>query len=216
MKLKFKFLIIFGLLIVIVAAINFWPDKKAPEIDVSKVSDSIIIDYQSEFNYLQTVNDCGPFNVAAVVRSLTKKEVSSAEFSKNIGWRMPNDYTLPWGLEKQLKDNDIKIEIPNLKALSDEDRIVFLRERLSQGKPVIILGERDTIEHFITIFGFNSKKDEFYVYDSLFEKGKEGFTIVDNASLPGNRNYTSEALLNFWRGGGMHGKFIWYAIVAGK
>jgi len=216
MKLKLKIIIFVGLLIVIVAGINFWPGKKAPEIDESKISDSSIIDYQSEFNYLQTVNDCGPYNVAAVVRSLTKEEVSSVEFAKNIGWRMPNAYTLPLGLEKQLKDNDIKIEIPNLKTLSDGDRIVFLRERLSQGMPVIILGERDKIEHYITIFGFNSKKDEFYVYDSLLGKGKEGFTVDENDSLPGNRNFTSEELIYFWRGGGMHGKFIWYAIVASK
>lgn len=214
MKIKSKNLIILGVLIILVAGIYFWTNNKAPVIDNSKISVSSIIDYPQEFNYRQTVNDCGPFNVAAVVRALTKEKISSAEFAKNIEWRLPNKYTLPWGMEKQLKENGITVEIPNIKALSDEEKILFLRERLSQGKPVIVLGERDNYEHYITIFGFNGTENEFYAYDSLFEKGEESFTIDDNDSLPGNRNFTSEELLNFWRGGGMYSLYNWYTIVA--
>lgn len=214
MKLKSKNLIILGLLIVLVGGIYLWITNKVPEIDESKISVSSTIDYPSEFNYRQTVNDCGPFNVAAVVRALTNQEISSAEFAKNIEWRLPNKYTLPWGMEKQLKENGISVEIPNVKALSDEEKITFLKERLSQGNPIIILGERDNYEHYITIFGFNSAENEFYIYDSLAEKGEEGFTKDNNDSLPGNRNFTSEELINFWRGGGMYGLYNWYAIVA--
>jgi len=214
MKLKSKNLIILGLLVILLAGIYLWISNKTPEIDESKISVSSTIDYLSEFNYRQTVNDCGPFNVAAVVRALSKQEVSSAEFAKNIEWRLPNKYTLPWGMEKQLKENGISIEIPNIKALSDEKKVAFLHERLSQGNPIIILGERDNYEHYITIFGFNSSENEFYAYDSLFDKGEEGLTIDDNDSLPGNRNFTSEELLNFWRGGGMYGLYNWYAVVA--
>jgi hypothetical protein len=216
MKLKSKNLITFGLLIVLVSGIYLWYGNKAPEIDKSKISFSSTIDYPSEFNYRQTVNDCGPFNVAAVVRALTNQEVSSVEFAKNIEWRLPNKYTIPWGMEKQLKENGVFVKIPNVKALSDEEKITFLQERLSQGKSIIILGERDGYEHYITIFGFNSAENEFYAYDSLVEKGEEGFTKDNNDSLPGNRNFTSEELLNFWRGGGMYGLYNWYAIVASK
>ncbi len=214
MKLKSKNLIILGVLIILVAGIYFWMNNKAPAIDESKISVSSVIEYTPEFNYRQTINDCGPFNVAAVARALTKEKINSAEFAKNIEWRLPNKYTLPWGMEKQLKENGIVVEIPNIKALSDKEKILFLRERLSQGKPVIVLGERDNYEHYITIFGFNSAENEFYAYDSLFEKAEEGYTADDNGSLPGNRNFTSEELLNFWRGGGMYGLYNWYAIVA--
>jgi hypothetical protein len=73
----------------------------------------------------------------------------------------------------------------------------------------------DDIQHYLSIFGFNRKKDEFYVYDSLTEEGDLGFTIDENGSLSGNRTLSAEELLEFWRRGGTYGKFIWYAIVAG-
>lgn len=216
MKVKSKNLICIGILIVLVSGWYFWIRNKTPNIDNSKISASSIIEYSREFNYRQTVNDCGPFTVAAVVRTLSKKEISSAEFAKNTKWRLPNKYTLPWGMEKQLRENGITVEIPNIKALSDKEKISFLQERLSQNKPVIILGERDGYEHYITLFGFDSTKDELYVYDSFFEKGEEGFTIDANDDLPGNRTFTSEEVLHFWRGGGIYGLYNWYAIVASK
>ncbi len=86
-------------------------------------------------------------------------------------------------MENQLKENGISVEIPeNIKRLSDNERVSFLHERLSAGKPIIILGERDGYEHYITLLGFDSKKDVFYVYDSFFPKGKTGLT-VDNERL---------------------------------
>ena len=193
-----------------------WIGNTPTRFDENKITVSSAIEYSQKFNYRQTVNDCGPFNVAAAVRALKKEEVSSAEFAKNIEWRLPNRYTLPWGMEKQLKENGIAVEIPNIKVLSDEEKILLLQERLSQRKPAIVLGERDNYEHYITIFGFDSTKGEFNVYDSLFEKGNNGFTIDKNGSLPGNRNFTSAELLNFWRGGGMYGLYNWYAIIASR
>jgi hypothetical protein len=216
MKLKSKKFIIPGITFLLIVRTYLWINSKAPVIDKSKISVFTFIEYPSKYNFRQTINDCGPFSVAAVVRALTKEEVSSSEFAKNIEWRLSNKYTLPWGMEKQLKENGISVEIPNIKVLFDEEKITYLQERLSQGNPIIILGERNNYEHYITILGFNSTKDEFYVYDSNFDKGEKGFTIDDNDSLPGNRNFTSEELLNFWRSGGMYGLYNWYAIVASK
>lgn len=208
---------VLGILLVIVLVVLFLlrPRTDVPVMNKSLILDSYITDYPSEFHFLQTGNDCGPFNVAALTRTLGDKEVSSAEFAETIGWRMPNDYTMPWGLEEQLKDHGIPVELPNLTVFTDEERIDFLHERMSQGKLVIILGVKGDIQHYLSLFGFNRKKDEFYIYDSLIEEGAPGFTIDENGSLSGNRTLSSEELLEFWRRGGMYGKFIWYAIVAG-
>ena len=191
------------------------PRTDVPEINYSIIQNKYTSNYPAEFHFLQPDNDCGPYNVAAIVRILNKKQVSSAEFAETIGWRMPNGYTMPWGLEEQLKDHNILIEIPNLLVITDKERINFLHERMSQGKLVIILGEKDEIQHYLSVFGFNRNKDEFYVYDSLIEEGDPGLTIDENGSLPGNRTFSSDELLEFWGKGGMYGKFIWYAIVAG-
>jgi hypothetical protein len=217
LKTKRSKLILFIIFLAILS-LCFWFLKNggAPTIDKNKILYSSIIDYSGEFNYRQTVNDCGPFSTAAVVRALTGKTIDSAEFTKNIGWRLPNKYTLPWGLEKQLKDNGISIETPNLKNLSEEDKILFLEEQLSQKNPVIILGQIKKYQHYITLFGFNDREKTFYVYDSFFDKGEDGLTKDANGDLPGNRNLSFEELLNFWRGGGMYGLYNWYAIVSEK
>jgi len=53
------------------------------------------------------------------------------------------------------------------------------------------------------------------VYDSLLEEETVGMTIDENGDQTGNRTLNSNELLKFWSQGGMYGKFIWYAIVAG-
>ncbi len=213
-KMKVNKSILLVIIILLGIGIYFMMKNKAYRIDENKISASSIIEYPSKFNYRQTLNDCGPFNVAAVVRSLTKTDVDSQEFARTMKWRLPNKYTLPWGMEKQLKENSIDIETPNVQQFSDEDKILFLKEQLSLGNPIIILGGRDNYQHYLTIFGFESSQDEFYTYDSLFDKGENALTKDANSTLPGNRNFTSTELLDFWRKGGMYGFYNWYAIVA--
>jgi hypothetical protein len=202
--------------IILLFGLYFFVNNKDSVVELRSVKQSAFIDYPSEYNFRQTRNDCGPYNTAAVVRAFLKTNVSSTEFSKNISWRLPNNYTLPWGLEKQLRENIISIEIPNVKKMSDKDKIVLLQERLSRGRAIIILGGRENYQHYISIFGFDSAHDQLYIYDSLFKRGENGSTMDDNGELPGNVTYSSQELLDFWRAGGMYGFYTWYAIIAGK
>jgi len=205
-----KYLILIVLLVGFL--IYFTVSNLPPQINFESVKASSVIDYVSEDNFRQTGNDCGPYNVAAVVRAVTGEEVSSAEFAEDIGWRLPNDYTLPWGLESQLKNHGVAVETPNVSGFSDKNKISFLKERLSNNHPLIILGERDNYEHYITLFGFDG--DEFYAYDSLYTEDENGLTIDANGELPGNRTYSKDELIEFWSGGGMYGLYNWFVIVA--
>lgn len=215
-------LIILSISLILIGVFVFTKNNNNVISEVDEVSKedisnfSVVIEYSSKYNYRQTINDCGPFSAAAVVRILTKNNVKSEDFVKDMKFRLPNKYTLPEGVEKLLKDNSIEVKTPNVKELSDEDKIKFIKEQLSFGKPVIILGERKKYEHYLTILGFDNSKDEFYIYDSFYNKAEEGLTIDNNGDLPGNRNYSSKELLNFWRGGGMYGLYEWYIIVADK
>lgn len=187
-----------------------------PKINTVAIKKGVLIDYPTEFNYRQTKNDCGPFNVAAIVRALKGENVNSGSFAQEIGWRLPNKYTLPWGLESQLKEHGISIEKPNFGLLVDNEKIKRIQEYLSMGRPIVILGERDGYEHYITLFGFDSDKDQYYIYDSLQASlpEHESLTTDGNAFLPGNKTMKSQELIDFWRGGGMYGLWEWYGLVA--
>lgn len=187
-----------------------------PQIDQNLIKKSAFIAYPSKYNYRQTKNDCGPFNVAAVVRALKDQDVDSAIFAREIGWRLPNKYTLPWGLENQLKAHSIRIEKPSFNLLTDDEKITLVQEYLSLGKPIVILGERDGYEHYITLFGFNTITDEYYIYDSLLASSPDesSLTTDENASSSGNATLNSKQMLDFWRGGGIYGLWKWYGLVA--
>ena len=194
----------------------FFSSRVKPQIDASIIKESAFINYPAEYNYRQSKNDCGPFNVAAVVRAIMGKDVDSALFAQEIGWRLPNGYTLPWGLENQFKSHGIHIEKPNFGRLTDDEKLTLVREYLSLGRPIIILGERDNYEHYITILGFASDKDQFHVYDSIQTPlpEKPAMTIDENGFLSGNKIMNSQELLSFWRGGGMYGLWEWYGLVS--
>lgn len=202
--------------ILIIFSIYFIYFFNTPKIYKSNIVDQKKLNYPSEYNYRQTLNNCGPYNTSAIVRSLTNEEVSSEEFSKNIKWRLSNNYTLPWGLERQLKENNIKIKTPNLRRLDTNERLNYIKEQLSLGNPLIILGEKEGIQHYISIFGFNSKDDKFNIYDPLYNNSSDNLTKDDNLDLPGNTNYNSQELISFWENGGLFGFYKWYIITSSK
>jgi len=181
------------------------------------IKESAFLAYPTTYNYRQTKNDCGPFNVAAVIRALTGKNVDSAALAQKIGWRLANGYTLPWGLESQIRSHGINIAKPHVGVLSDDEKITLVRGYLSMGRPIVILGERDNYEHYVTILGFASDMDQYFIYDSIQAPSHENpeLTTDDNDFLPGNKIMKSRELLDFWRGGGMYGFWEWYGLVAG-
>lgn len=189
------------------------PQQQQEEI---KPVTSSIIPYPSEFNFAQTYNDCGPFNSAAVVRALTDKEVSSAEFAKTITHRLSYKWTLPEGLTEQLNQNGIATVTPDFSGLTDDEKIAYLKEQLILKHPVTLLIKKEDFQHYITLFGFNSQKDEFYIYDSLMERLEGGLTKDENGDLPGNKTISTKKLLEMWSGGGMLGKYTWFAIISSK
>ncbi|MEK7523720.1 MAG: hypothetical protein AAB588_01690 [Patescibacteria group bacterium] len=207
--------ILVGLIILLVVVGGIIIRSNKPSIDQSIIKESAFIPYPPQYNYRQTKNDCGPFNVAAVVRALKKQDFDSRSFVKKIGWRLLNNYTLPWGLENQLEENGIKIEKPRFDLLTDGEKIVLVRQHLSLGKPIIMLGEQDNYQHYLTLLGFNAAADEYYVYNSLQTVLSEdrNMTTDKNGSFPGNTTLNSDELLAFWSRGGMYGLWKWYGLV---
>jgi len=189
------------------------PIIQQPPIKEIKIPESAIIHYPSEYNFAQSYNDCAPYNSAAVVRALTGENVSSAEFVKTITHRIEYNWTLPEGITGQLNEYNITLETPDLSGLSDDEKIEYLREQLSKNHPIILLIKKEDFQHYITLFGFDSEKDEFFIYDSLMERLEGGLTKDENGDLPGNKTITAVKLLDAWSGGELEGKYHWLAIV---
>jgi hypothetical protein len=193
------------------------PDQQIMEINQeSEVLKLSFIPYASAYNFAQTYNDCGPYNSAAVVRALTGENVSSAEFAKTITHRIKYKWTLPEGITEQLNQYGIKSDMPDFSEFSDYEKITYLREQLALQHPVVLLIKKDDFQHYITIFGFDRVKDEFYIYDSLMERLEGGITNDENGEMPGNKTITTKKLLEMWSGGGMLGKYKWLAIICEK
>jgi hypothetical protein len=197
--------ILIGLILIINSSYFLFIYQSPPTVESATAQNSASIPYPPEYNYKQTINDCGPFNVAAVVRAITEKDVDSSKFADEIEWRLPNKYTLPWGLEKQLKENGITTETPNLSPLDNEKKIIYLKNSLYAQNPIILLGKQDNFQHYITLLGYEN--DNFHTYNPLYNDD-------ENGESPGNRDLSTGELLEFWEGGGMYGVYKWYAIVS--
>jgi hypothetical protein len=160
----------------------------------------------------QGLNQCGPYSVMAAINILTQKVISPNEIDKFMNWRLKNRMTLPFGLVESLKEYGLKSKQKLLILFSDEQRVKFLKAKISEGSPVILLNKTDGIQHYFTVAGFD--KENFYLYDSLQELGDDPesrITIDDNGNLPGNRTYTKDELLYLWSLGGKY-FFRWYVI----
>jgi len=180
--------------------------------------DVVALNYPSAFNYLQTGTTCGPYSVAAVARVLGKNDISSEKVAATISYQIPRYGTHPLGIEQALREMDFIPESFRLHdaSITDSERIAFLRSNLSAGQPIILLGEKKGVQHYLTLVGFHFEDKEFYVYDSWHDAGESGLTVDDNGVLPGNRTLSEEELLDFWSGGGVYGFYTWYAVVVSK
>lgn len=165
--------------------------------------------YKSEWNFRQSKNACGPYSAAAVVRQLTSNEISSETISRATPWRY-HGYTLPFGVVQVIRNQGLSVN-ELIVTGSDKDKIAWVHAQIAQQKPVIILGRKNGLLHYVTLLGF--RQNQFTVYDSLEERGASEMTIDKNDTLPGNTNWTNDELLAFWSQGGVVGLYRYYAIV---
>lgn len=183
-----------------------------PKIELPK---SFFIEYPKKYNYRQGYNECGPYNVAATIRILKEEDVDGAKIANEMSFRFKNGYSLPPGLEEYLVNQSLIVKTYFLKNRSDTEKVNLIKDNISENKPIIILGENYRVQHYMTILGYEDSQGGaiFSMYDPLYTKGEDGFTIDDNGDKPGNRDLTQTELFDFWSGGGMIGFYEWYAIV---
>lgn len=166
--------------------------------------------------YRQTINNCGPYSVMAVINILTGEKKDPEVLAAETKFRIIKNLTLPQGVEKLLHDNGVKSKSFILKNKSDKEKIAFLKNQIHEQKPVILLIKVHHILHYVTVIGFD--ENGFMLYDSMQEKDAENprKTIVEKPEYTGNRYHTNQELMGLWNDGGYKIFFRNFAIVCSK
>ena len=166
--------------------------------------------------YRQTLNNCGPYSVMAVVNILADKRLDPEKLSKEMTWRIYKNLTFPQGVINLLHKYGIKTKEFVLKNQKDTEKIIWLKNQIEQGRPVILLIKIHHVLHYITIIGYN--ENGFMIYDSMQEKAINNprKTIVDNECLTGNRFYSYDELIKLWNDGGYRIFFKNWAVICYK
>lgn len=157
-------------------------------------------------NVRQGPNQCGPYAAAMALGN-----IDAADMVKALPWTLPGAYTHPRALEKLIARMSAHAIAYNAGSLPDDEKALFLREKLAAGSPVILLTHMYGYQHYVTLLGYDDSG--FFVYDPVFTRGDEGRTIDENGNAPGNRTIANADLLADWSGGGIVGAYTWYALV---
>ncbi len=180
-------------------------------------NNSILNSYKIEINpsiqIRQRLNQCGPASAMAVINAYTGMIIPLEKINSEMGSRLGNNMTYPWGITDYLKTYNIKSSLKFLTFRSDESRLTYLKRNISENKQIIMLNDLNDILHYFTILGYNSE-NEFYIYDSMQPvdpASNNRITIDTNGMAPGNLTLDKETL--FIRLEKAKYKFINYVVI---
>lgn len=187
---------------------------------IGNIDSSVELHYPSNWNYSQSLNNCGPYATAAALRFLDQAEYDSEHIANNMTWRVPHVLTHPNGIINALEAYDKTTYTPTLHSHKNKDKLQFIKSYLSADSVVIILGgyNNSYFKHYITLLGYDTIESSsvFYVYDPLVSPDPDNsqLTVDLNGDLPGNQSLTESELIGFWKHGGILNQYQWYSIVA--
>jgi len=174
------------------------------------------LEISDEIYYRQTMNNCGPYSVMGVINVLTGEKKAPEVLAKETKWRIMKNLTFPQGVIDLLHNYKIKTKEYNLNVYSDSDKINWLKNKIANGSPVILLVKVMNIQHYFTVIGYD--ENGFMLYDSLQEKQNDNTmkTKIDREEYVGNRYYTNDELTSLWNNGGYKIFFRNWAVVCYK
>ena len=174
------------------------------------------LEISDEIYYRQTMNNFGPYSVMGVINVLTGEKKDPEVLAKETKWRIMKNLTFPQGVIDLLHNYKIKTKEYNLNVYSDSDKINWLKNKIANGSPVILLVKVMNIQHYFTVIGYD--ENGFMLYDSLQEKQNDNTmkTKIDREEYVGNRYYTNDELTSLWNNGGYKIFFRNWAVVCYK
>jgi hypothetical protein len=167
----------------------------------------------NEIYYRQTFNNCAPYSVMAIINILNGDIKDPEILAKETKWRIMKNLTFPQGLVDLLHKYNVNTREYRLNKYYDYDKIIWLKNQIDNGNPIILLVKVKNIQHYFTVIGYD--ENGFMLYDSLQEKqdGDTRKTIIDNIEYMGNRYYVNNELIKLWNNGGYKIFFKNWAII---
>ncbi|MDR2924194.1 MAG: C39 family peptidase [Treponema sp.] len=213
-RVKIFFIIVLGVFVFCVLFL-----RAIPSFGIKFNKNDILINFleiSDKIYYRQTLNNCAPYAVMGVINILTGEIKDPEALAKETRWRIIKNMTFPQGLIDLLHKYNIKTREYSLKIYSDDEKTIWLKNKIDNGNPVILLVKVKNIQHYFTVTGYD--EHGFMLYDSLQEKQNENTrkTIIDKEGYSGNRYYTNSEITSLWNNGGYKIFFKNWAVVCGK
>ena len=164
----------------------------------------------------QTFNNCGPYAATAAINILYGELNNPETLAKETKYRIIKNLTLPQGVVKLLHDHNVKTKQYILKHKNMEEKVIFLKNQIDMGHPVILLLKIGEVLHYVTVLGYNEKG--FMIFDSAMPERKDNpsRTVIDKECSEGNCFSSFYYLTHLWSDGGVGPFFNSYAIVCSK
>lgn len=176
---------------------------------MSKFPHRVVLDVRPKEYLKQGISHCGAYSVKAILSSygLDKtrhpKEYHPGRFGRFTGITMNRQY---W--PAVFGTHGLKATPKSVSNLVDEAKLNVLKQLLTKGNPVMVsvgngylpsgrysyvMGK--IVGHWITLWGYDDKKEIFYVYDSAVPKER-----YDKKIPIGNTKRTYIEMLRDWKG----------------
>ncbi|MDR2783609.1 MAG: C39 family peptidase [Treponema sp.] len=210
------FSIIISIVLVVVTVLFL---RIIPSVGVKIDENSLQINYLNISNkifYRQTLNNCAPYAVMGVINIVTGETKDPEALAKETNWRIIKNLTFPQGIIDLLHKYKIQTKEYSLKLYSDNEKIMWLKNQVDNGTPIILLVKVKNIQHYFTIIGYD--ENGFMLYDSLQEKENNDSrkTIIDKKEYAGNKYYKGAEIIELWNNGGYKIFFRNWAVVCYK
>jgi len=175
---------------------------------VEKLPTRFVLSIRPQEYLKQGLSHCGVYSVKAILsaygRDLKKRpeDYHTSWFERLTGIALTRQY-----VANILQKNGLSTTVETARELSDEGKLNTLKQILSSNTPVLLSignGYRSDgsynpirariIGHFITLWGYDDKKQVFYVYDSCVPKDR-----YDKTSPIGNTKRTYPQIIRDWK-----------------
>ena len=140
-------------------------------ITTSNISEKKLI-WNDDNNRVQKGNTCGAHAAMAFIASYKYRIYDPDIIYSEINEKFENGYIWPWGITRFLFEEGVSAKIYFLGLSGSQSRINWLKHKLQNGNPIIVVTGNDKYLHYVTLLGYD--ENHFMIYDSSITQNLNG------------------------------------------